>query len=79
MSAPRTTICGIDPGLSGAIALIADDDAVAVFDMPVLELKRGGKTKRDVDAHSLAQVLQVAAAEDGDRHFGGERPHCLAH
>ena len=57
MSAPRTTICGIDPGLSGAIALIDDDAAVAVFDMPVLELKRGGKTKREVDAHALARLL----------------------
>ena len=31
------------------------------------------------DAHLLAQVLQVAAAEDGDRHFGSERSQYLTH
>jgi crossover junction endodeoxyribonuclease RuvC len=57
MTVNRTTICGIDPGLSGALALIDGDDAVRVFDMPVLQLKRSGKTKNEIDAHALARLF----------------------
>ena len=49
-------ICGIDPGLSGAIAF-ADGDKLIVVDMPTLALMRGGKNKREVDAHALARLL----------------------
>jgi crossover junction endodeoxyribonuclease RuvC len=51
-------ILGIDPGLSGALALYnTSDQTVEVFDMPVLELVRNGKTKREVSAQALANLL----------------------
>jgi crossover junction endodeoxyribonuclease RuvC len=52
-------VAGIDPGLSGATALIntAHADQVQVFDMPTLTLPRGGKAKREIDAHALARIL----------------------
>jgi crossover junction endodeoxyribonuclease RuvC len=51
-------ILGIDPGLSGALALYdTAEGSVEVFDMPVLELVRNGKKKREVSAQALANQL----------------------
>jgi crossover junction endodeoxyribonuclease RuvC len=52
-------IAGLDPGLSGAIALLdARTGAVLdVLDMPVHELARGGKTKREIDVYRLVGML----------------------
>jgi crossover junction endodeoxyribonuclease RuvC len=51
-------IIGIDPGLSGAIAFYDTvEQAVEVVDMPVLELVRNGKKKREVSAQALANHL----------------------
>lgn len=54
------SILGIDPGLSGAIALYTQADLV-VGDIPTHELKRGGKTKREVDLHKLAAMIADCA------------------
>ena len=55
-------IAGIDPGLSGAIALLRCDGGAAkveeVLDMPVFLLSRGGKTKRELDTHGLVAILR---------------------
>jgi crossover junction endodeoxyribonuclease RuvC len=48
-------ICGIDPGLSGGIAFLGVH--CTVHDMPTLALTRGGKNKREIDAHVLADLL----------------------
>jgi crossover junction endodeoxyribonuclease RuvC len=46
---------GIDPGASGAIAVLSEEGHfVAVFDMPVLEVKVGKAIKRRVNAELLA-------------------------
>jgi crossover junction endodeoxyribonuclease RuvC len=52
-------VAGIDPGLSGALALLdAPSGAVLdVADMPTLALSRGGKNKRELDAHALARLI----------------------
>jgi crossover junction endodeoxyribonuclease RuvC len=51
-------ILGIDPGLSGALALYdTSEQTVEVFDMPVLELVRNGKKKGEVSAQALANLL----------------------
>ena len=51
-------ILGIDPGLSGALALYdTSEQTVEVFDMPVLELVRNGKKKGEVSAQALANHL----------------------
>ena len=53
-------LAGIDPGLSGAIAIYDTyTGTVETFDMPVHEVMRGGKTKRDVDGHTLADLLRA--------------------
>jgi len=53
-----TIILGVDPGLSGALAFYnLVDGVVRVEDMPVVELMRGGKAKREVSATLLRHVL----------------------
>lgn len=49
-------IAGIDPGLSGAIAFW-DGETLDVVDMPVLEVIRNNKTKREVSAAQVADVF----------------------
>lgn len=53
-------VLGIDPGLGGAAALwCSDERRLSVFDMPVLELRKGnGKPTRSVDAVALADWLR---------------------
>lgn len=53
---------GIDPGLSGAVAVLADGEAINVLDMPTRE---AGKS-REVDAVVLAALIrEVRAAHPG--------------
>ena len=52
MSAAPTGVLGIDPGLSGALALY-DGDALEVVDIPTLQLK----SKRVVDEYALARII----------------------
>lgn len=51
---------GIDPGISGAIAVLTEDgqDILAIHDMPVCEVKSGKATKRFVSAAMLAEILR---------------------
>jgi crossover junction endodeoxyribonuclease RuvC len=57
-------ICGIDPGLDGAIALVSEDLAkIVVLDMPTFAIKGSGKTKRRTfDLYQLAQWMDLHAA-----------------
>lgn len=55
-----TAVLGIDPGLSGAISLLTDTD-LFVGDIPTLELRRGGKAKREIDMHALAGMVRDCA------------------
>jgi crossover junction endodeoxyribonuclease RuvC len=48
------TICGIDPGLSGAIAIF---EPFEVYDMPTHLLTRGKKSKREIDVAGLSAIL----------------------
>lgn len=51
---------GIDPGLSGAIAILPHDPAVApvIADMPVRPYGEKGFVKRAVDVDALADILK---------------------
>jgi len=54
---------GIDPGLSGAVAIISDD-SLKVFDMPTMTVERNGKAKRQVSANELAELLYTCSGKD---------------
>lgn len=55
---------GIDPGLSGAIAVINGTGDLLVFDMPTMTVDRNGKAKRQVSANELADLLRSCAGND---------------
>lgn len=53
-----TRIAGCDPGLSGAVAIYdTETGAVETHPMPVHQLARGGKNKREIDVHGLAALI----------------------
>jgi len=57
-------ICGIDPGLHGAIALLSADpgggvSVSEVLDIPTHTLPRGGKNKSEVDVYQLVLDLEA--------------------
>ncbi len=50
---------GIDPGLSGAVAVLADDGVlVSVHDTPVLTLRTSRGTKQEYDLAGMAALLR---------------------
>lgn len=52
---------GIDPGLSGAIAFLdVEKGHLSVVDMPIFEVQRNGKVKREVSPHGVAAVLSLS-------------------
>lgn len=53
-------IIGIDPGTSGAVAILEDTGhLVQVFDMPAVEVVVGGKAKRRMSPEMLAAELRL--------------------
>ena len=57
-----TAILGIDPGLSGALALYRPSQLI-VWDIPVLTIERNGKARRDTDLHQLLALFRIAKRE----------------
>ena len=49
-------IFGIDPGLSGAIAILEDDKVLDVVDIPVMS--EGKKNKKQLNSAHLAQYIE---------------------
>ena len=54
-------IIGIDPGLSGAIAILEDKKVLNIFDMPVMA--DGKKNKRQLNNAQLAEILRKNTSE----------------
>lgn len=52
---------GVDPGISGAIALIEGGVLINVFDMPIIETQLGKKKKRRISPEILAAELEPYA------------------
>lgn len=61
-------IAGVDPGLSGAIALytsLPEHDPFIIFDMPTLEITVNRKKRKRIDLYSLARTLDLYAKDIG--------------
>ncbi|PON75705.1 MutS [Parasponia andersonii] len=61
-------VIGIDPDLSGAVAVLKGDDSdfpAQVFDSPHLPVLVGGKVRRRLDAKSIIQLLRSFDAPIG--------------
>lgn len=58
-----SAILGIDPGLSGAIALyLPASDTLFVADVPIHQLKRNGKLRREPDVQGICDIVADCAA-----------------
>jgi len=64
---------GIDPGLSGAVAVISSDMS-EVFDTPVVKITGGKKIKREFNARAMAAILEFYA---GTAMVGIESVHSM--
>ena len=53
-------IIGIDPGVSGAAALVNHCGLLEVFDLPVTRSEADGRTKSKLDGRDLAVMLREA-------------------
>ena len=53
-------IIGIDPGLSGAIAILEDNKVLSIFDMPVMA--EGKKNKRQLNSAQLVNIIRENTA-----------------
>ena len=49
-------IIGIDPGLSGAIAILENNKVLNIFEMPVMS--EGKKNKRQLNSAQLAKIIK---------------------
>ena len=49
-------IVGIDPGLSGAIAILKENKVLGIFDMPVMA--EGKKNKKQLNSAQLVNILR---------------------
>ena len=56
-------VIGIDPGLSGAVAVLYGD-TLRVVDMPTMTVERNGKAKRQVSASELAEIIYIMKNDD---------------
>ena len=57
-------ILGIDPGLSGAIALLSQEgNVLAIEDMPTVEIVVNGKKRRTVPPAALVALLNKMAPQ----------------
>lgn len=61
MPSSAARILGVDPGVSGAIALLEGAVLIDVFDMPIIETQVGKKKKRRISPEILAVELEKYA------------------
>ena len=69
-------IIGLDPGLSGAVAVLTGSDSLIVIDMPTMTVERNGKSKRQVSASELAAIF--ANFNSDDTHVFVEKVSAMA-
>jgi crossover junction endodeoxyribonuclease RuvC len=53
-----STSAGVDPGLSGAIAILDHTDALHIIDMPTVKVTVSKKLRRQIDVYSLIEALR---------------------
>ena len=57
-------IIGIDPGLSGAIAVLENNNVLNIFDIPVMS--EGKKNKRQLNSALLVNLLKENIIKETD-------------
>ena len=57
-------VVGIDPGLSGAIAILENNKVLNIFDMPVMA--EGKKNKRQLNSAQLVNIIKDSTKPDAE-------------
>ena len=57
-------VVGIDPGLSGAIAILENNKVLNIFDMPVMA--EGKKNKRQLNSAQLVSIIKDSTKPDAE-------------
>ena len=57
-------VLGVDPGLSGALARLTASGDLTIWDMPVLQVERNGRVRRDLDLAVLVATIRHADATE---------------
>ena len=57
-------VVGIDPGLSGAIAILENNKVLNIFDMPVMA--EGKKNKRQLNSAQLVRIIKDSTKPDAE-------------
>ena len=70
------TIIGIDPGLSGAIAIL-DGNVVELFDVPSTKITKGKTSKTDYLPYEMAATLRRYWLPNGNVHVFIEKVHAM--
>lgn len=65
-----TIILGIDPGLTGCVAVI-DGDKVSFYDTPITQVKKSGKMKSEYLPSEMAQIFSKLSL------FSPSTTHCF--
>ena len=58
-------VVGIDPGLSGAIAILSDNKVINIFDMPVMS--EGKKNKKQLNSAQLVNIIKDYTNDDEEK------------
>ena len=62
-------VIGIDPGISGAIAVFKDGKLDAVIDMPTLKIASGKTMKSHISAIGLVRILETSTLVHNSVHI----------
>ncbi|MEC7179379.1 MAG: crossover junction endodeoxyribonuclease [Pseudomonadota bacterium] len=68
-------IIGIDPGLSGAIAILQDNKVLNLFDMPVMA--EGKKNKRQLNSALLVNLIKENIDQNDDVYIVVEQVNAM--
>jgi crossover junction endodeoxyribonuclease RuvC len=60
---------GIDPGITGAVAVLNGDELVDIIDMPTVQMKSGKTLKNFINPPALAAAIKPYLAFDQARAF----------
>ena len=55
---------GIDPGVTGAVAAIFENENVLIFDAPTAQVKSGKRTRTEFLPHEMAAMLKGFIGDD---------------
>jgi hypothetical protein len=72
-------VCGIDPGLSGALAVLNESGVVLVEDLPIYQLPGSKRLRAELDLATLRQMLCARAIDQPQRDGGRADAILIAH